>query len=157
MNCLDAPEFPASRLSRKCSLRHTTDYSTYTQSPHSRSCSLSLLLNSSRFGSRRISRYPVVLPLIYIPARSLISANEGTQEKSEGRKFSGEFRRMKNSLLLLATLALPALGLTLHQRDNPSVVTLDIARKDVADPVARDRMRRKRDKTVNQNLDNEVR
>jgi len=64
---------------------------------------------------------------------------------------------MKNSLLLLATLALPALGLTLHQRDNPSVVTLDIARKDVADPVARDRMRRKRDKTVNQNLDNEVR
>ncbi|KAJ5204049.1 uncharacterized protein N7498_004928 [Penicillium cinerascens] len=63
---------------------------------------------------------------------------------------------MKNSLLLLATLALPALGrLTLHQRDNPSVVTLDIQRKDVADPVARDRMRRKRDKTVSQKLDNE--
>lgn len=65
---------------------------------------------------------------------------------------------MKNSLLLLATLALPALGrLTLHRRDNPAVVTLDIQRKDVADPVARDRMRRKRDKTVSQNLDNEVR
>jgi hypothetical protein len=64
---------------------------------------------------------------------------------------------MKNSLLLFATLALPALGrLTLHQRDVPSVVTLDIKRKDVADPVARDRMRRKRDKTIGQNLDNEV-
>lgn len=64
---------------------------------------------------------------------------------------------MKSTLLLLAT-ALPALGrLTLHQRDVPSVVTLDIQRKDVADPVARDRIRRKRDKTISQALDNEVR
>lgn len=64
---------------------------------------------------------------------------------------------MKSTLLLLAA-ALPALGrLTLHQRDVPSVVNLDIQRKDVADPVARDRMRRKRDKTINQVLDNEVR
>lgn len=64
---------------------------------------------------------------------------------------------MKSTLLLLAA-ALPALGrLTLHQRDVPSVVNLDIQRKDVADPVTRDRMRRKRDKTINQVLDNEVR
>ncbi|KAJ6120225.1 hypothetical protein N7523_004505 [Penicillium sp. IBT 18751x] len=62
---------------------------------------------------------------------------------------------MKSTLLLLAT-ALPALGrLNLHQRDVPSVVTLDIQRKDVADPVARDRTRRKRDKTISQALDNE--
>lgn len=66
---------------------------------------------------------------------------------------------MKNSLLLLSTaLALPALGgLTLHKRENPAVVNLDIQRKDVADPVARDRWRRKRDTlVVSQNLDNEV-
>lgn len=65
---------------------------------------------------------------------------------------------MKNSLLLLASLALPALGhLSLHQREIPSVVNLDIKRKDVADPVARDRLRRKRDNTIiSQGLDNEV-
>jgi hypothetical protein len=64
---------------------------------------------------------------------------------------------MKSTLLLLAT-ALPALGrLTLHQRDVPSVVNLDIQRNDVADPVARDRMRRKRNKIISQALDNEVR
>ena len=64
---------------------------------------------------------------------------------------------MKNSLLLLTTLALPALGgLILQKRGNPSIVKLDIHRKDVPDPVARDRMRLKRDKTVGQTLDNEV-
>lgn len=66
---------------------------------------------------------------------------------------------MKYSLLLLSTtLAFPALGhLTLQQREFPAVVNVDIQRKDVADPVARDRWRRKRDTSiVSQKLDNEV-
>lgn len=66
---------------------------------------------------------------------------------------------MKYSLLLLSTtLAFPALGhLTLHKRESPAVVNLDIQRKDVADPVARDRWRRKRDlSVVSEKLDNEV-
>lgn len=45
-------------------------------------------------------------------------------------------------------------ALTLHRRDVPSVVPLGIQRKDIADPVHRDRMRR--DQTVGQKLDNEV-
>lgn len=60
---------------------------------------------------------------------------------------------MKSPLILLATTLVLG-SLTLHQRDNPSVVNLDIQRKDVADPVARDRLRKKR--TVSQVLDNEV-
>jgi hypothetical protein len=66
--------------------------------------------------------------------------------------------RMKNSWLWLATLAVPALGkLTLVQRDVPSVVDMSIQRKEVSDPVARDRVRRmKRSSTVSQALDNEV-
>lgn len=46
--------------------------------------------------------------------------------------------------------------LTLHQRDVPAVVSLDIKRSIISDPVARDRVRRKRDKTIGQTLDNEV-
>jgi hypothetical protein len=61
---------------------------------------------------------------------------------------------MKHTWILLASLV-PAWGLTLHQRDNPAVVKMDIQRKDV-DPVTRDR-RRKRSSTVTQSLDNEVR
>lgn len=65
---------------------------------------------------------------------------------------------MKHSVFLLASWALSALGsLTLHQRDNPSVVGFDIKRKDVPNPIARDHVRRKRDKTVTQGLDNQVR
>ena len=61
---------------------------------------------------------------------------------------------MKNALILLVGLV-PVWGLTLHHRDNPAVVQMDIQRKDVADPVARDQARRKR-ATVSQALDNEV-
>ncbi|KAA8643177.1 pepsin-like aspartic protease [Aspergillus tanneri] len=46
-------------------------------------------------------------------------------------------------------------GLTLHKRAAPAVVAFDIKRNDVPDPVARDRVRRKRDKTASQKLDNE--
>lgn len=46
--------------------------------------------------------------------------------------------------------------LTLHQRDVPAVVSLDIKRSIVSDPVVRDRVRRKRDKTISQTLDNAV-
>ncbi|KAF4223719.1 hypothetical protein CNMCM6457_000001 [Aspergillus fumigatiaffinis] len=48
--------------------------------------------------------------------------------------------------------------LTMEQvkRDVPAVVSLDIKRSISSDPVARDRVRRKRDKTVGQTLDNEV-
>ncbi|KAJ5825520.1 hypothetical protein N7474_002658 [Penicillium riverlandense] len=61
---------------------------------------------------------------------------------------------MRNALLL--SLALPVLGgLHLVQRDSPAVVSLDIQRKHVADPVARDRARRKRDLTVSETLLNE--
>lgn len=63
---------------------------------------------------------------------------------------------MRNSWFLWASLALPAWGLTLHERDVPAVIGMDIQRKDILDPVARDRVRRKRDKTVGQVLDNEV-
>ncbi|GLI82031.1 hypothetical protein PoHVEF18_010431 [Penicillium ochrochloron] len=46
--------------------------------------------------------------------------------------------------------------LTLVQRDVPSVVDMSIQRKEVSDPVARDRVRRmKRSSTVSQALDNE--
>ena len=60
-------------------------------------------------------------------------------------------------LLSLATslISSSAGALTLHKRDVPAVVTLDIARKDVDDPVGRDRLRR-RGETVGQGLDNEV-
>ena len=61
---------------------------------------------------------------------------------------------MKHTWILLASL-MPAWGLTLSQRDNPAVVQMDIQRKDVVDPVTRDR-RRKRSLTVTQPLDNEV-
>ncbi|KAJ5092254.1 hypothetical protein NUU61_007124 [Penicillium alfredii] len=60
------------------------------------------------------------------------------------------------SALLLATLAIPAVGrLNLQKRDIPAAVGLDIQRKNVLDPAARDRLR-KRAKTVSQDLDNEV-
>lgn len=70
--------------------------------------------------------------------------------------FSG---RMRGAWLLpLAVSFAPhgASALTLHRRDVPSVVPLDIQRKDVADPAGRDQSRRKRDQTVGQSLDNEV-
>lgn len=64
---------------------------------------------------------------------------------------------MKHSVALLAALAVPVLGkLNLRQRDSPAVVGLDINRNDISDPVARDRKRLKRDKTVSTVLDNEV-
>ena len=67
---------------------------------------------------------------------------------------------MKNSwvLLLVTFAAAPALGkLNLVQRDVPAVVDMSIKRKEVPDPVARDRVRRvKRSSTVSQTLDNEV-
>lgn len=48
-------------------------------------------------------------------------------------------------------------ALILQRREVPAVVTLDIKRNDVSDPVMRDRARRKRDTTtVSQALDNEV-
>lgn len=63
---------------------------------------------------------------------------------------------MKNAWILLVTgLVLPVWGITLHRRDNPAVVQMDIQRKDVLDPVARDQARRKRS-TVSSALDNEV-
>ncbi|KAL4898452.1 putative aspartic-type endopeptidase opsB [Aspergillus ambiguus] len=58
-------------------------------------------------------------------------------------------------LLVAALVGQSASSLTLHKREVPAVVSLDIKRKDVTDPVARDRTRRKRDKTVSQDLDNE--
>ncbi|KKK14764.1 putative aspartic-type endopeptidase (OpsB) [Aspergillus ochraceoroseus] len=46
-------------------------------------------------------------------------------------------------------------ALVLRERDVPAVVTLNIQRNDISDPVARDRVRRKRDYTVEQTIDNE--
>lgn len=63
---------------------------------------------------------------------------------------------MKNSWILLVTgLVMPVWGITLHRRDNPAVVQMDIQRNDISNPVARDQARRKRS-TVSQALDNEV-
>ncbi|OQE43144.1 hypothetical protein PENCOP_c003G05008 [Penicillium coprophilum] len=62
---------------------------------------------------------------------------------------------MKNTWILLATSLLPVWGITLHRRDTPAVVQMDIQRKDFLDPVARDQARRKRSETVGQVLDNE--
>ncbi|KAB8069809.1 putative aspartic-type endopeptidase opsB [Aspergillus leporis] len=65
---------------------------------------------------------------------------------------------MRNNWLVLLVASLGYQGiaaLTLHKRDVPAVVSLGIKRRDVADPVVRDRMRRKRDKTIGQSLDNE--
>lgn len=60
-------------------------------------------------------------------------------------------------LCLAASLAASVDALELRQRDVPAVVGLDFQRKHVSDPVTRDRVRRKRDKTVTETLDNEVR
>jgi len=65
-------------------------------------------------------------------------------------------RNMRASLLLLASLVLRSVeSLSLFSRDVPAVVTLDVQRRQVLDPVSRDRWRRKRSKTVSQALDNE--
>ncbi|KAE8145542.1 aspartic peptidase domain-containing protein [Aspergillus avenaceus] len=58
--------------------------------------------------------------------------------------------------LLAASFALPEIAaLRLHKRDVPAAVSLDIKRNHIPNPVARDQLRRKRDKTVSQDLDNE--
>ena len=60
-------------------------------------------------------------------------------------------------LFLAVDLLIPrAHALTLRRREIPSIATLNIQRNDVLDPVGRDRVRRKRDNTVGQRLDNEV-
>ncbi|CAG8244508.1 unnamed protein product [Penicillium salamii] len=59
---------------------------------------------------------------------------------------------MRNVWILLA--AVPVWGITLHQRETPAVVQMDIQRNEIADPVARDQARRKRS-TISQTLDNE--
>ncbi|KAL2816362.1 putative aspartic-type endopeptidase opsB [Aspergillus cavernicola] len=46
-------------------------------------------------------------------------------------------------------------ALILRKRDVPSVITLDIQRNEILDPVTRDQTRRKRDTTVLQTIDNE--
>ncbi|KAL4877633.1 aspartic peptidase domain-containing protein [Aspergillus karnatakaensis] len=46
-------------------------------------------------------------------------------------------------------------SLTLRRRDSPAVVAFDIHRSRTRDPVMRDQMRRKRDKTILQAIDNE--
>ncbi|PYH98933.1 acid protease [Aspergillus ellipticus CBS 707.79] len=49
-----------------------------------------------------------------------------------------------------------ARALTLRERDSPAIVALDIKRKDILDPIERDRLRRKRDTTtIDQAIDNE--
>lgn len=68
-------------------------------------------------------------------------------------------KRMRGAWLLSLAVSLALRGacaLSIHRRDVPSVVSLDIQRKDIADPVGRDQARRKRDLTVGQRLDNEV-
>ncbi|OXV07882.1 hypothetical protein Egran_04354 [Elaphomyces granulatus] len=63
---------------------------------------------------------------------------------------------MRASLLLLASLLLRSVdALSLSARDVPAVMTLDVRRRHILDPVSRDRWRRKRSKTVSQTLDNE--
>lgn len=67
--------------------------------------------------------------------------------------------RMRGAWLLPLVISFAVHGasaLTLQRRNVPSVVPLDIQRKDVADPAGRDQARRKRDQTVGQRLDNEV-
>ncbi|KAI9741821.1 MAG: hypothetical protein M1834_000207 [Cirrosporium novae-zelandiae] len=64
---------------------------------------------------------------------------------------------MKNRLLILATgavLVASSQAIHLRQRDNPAVVGLDIERKPISNPLARDQRRRKRD-TISETLDNE--
>ncbi|KAF7126161.1 hypothetical protein CNMCM5793_002583 [Aspergillus hiratsukae] len=63
-------------------------------------------------------------------------------------------RRLLSLLIACVTVKYGAC-LTLHERDVPAVVSLDIKRSIISDPVARDRVRRKRDKTIGQTLDNE--
>ena len=67
---------------------------------------------------------------------------------------------MKSSLLLSAAALLVSgsSALRLVKRDGtPSVVGLGIQRKPVADPVKRDRLRKRQSSTVTVTLDNEVR
>ncbi|KAL3455642.1 acid protease [Aspergillus heterothallicus] len=58
------------------------------------------------------------------------------------------------SFLISAQCSRGALVLR-HKRDNPAVVALGIQRNEIPNPVERDRLRRKRDQTVSQSIDNE--
>ncbi|EUC33453.1 hypothetical protein COCCADRAFT_96003 [Bipolaris zeicola 26-R-13] len=60
---------------------------------------------------------------------------------------------MKSSLLLSATLVSAAAALEFVPRENPKVVLLDTQRRNVINPVAHDRLRR-RQNTVQETLDN---
>lgn len=61
-------------------------------------------------------------------------------------------------LLLTASFTIRhTLAFALQPSDSPDVVELVIKRRDVPDPVGRDKVRRRRDRTVSQVLDNEVR
>lgn len=46
---------------------------------------------------------------------------------------------------------------TTRQNDAPAVVALDTERREIQDPLSRDRLRRRQTETVRQNLANEVR
>lgn len=61
------------------------------------------------------------------------------------------------SLICLALLIHGSVdALSLQKRDVPAVFHMDISRGQVIDPVTRDRVRRKRNKSISQSLDNEV-
>jgi hypothetical protein len=61
------------------------------------------------------------------------------------------------SLIYLAVLLHGSVNaLSLQRRNVPAVFQMDISRGEVIDPIVRDRTRRKRAKTLNHSLDNEV-
>ncbi|EAW08588.1 pepsin-like aspartic protease [Aspergillus clavatus NRRL 1] len=64
-------------------------------------------------------------------------------------------RHLWRSILAISLVFSEGSSLKLHARDVPAVVSLDIKRNYVANPVTRDNARRKRNKTVGQKLDNE--
>lgn len=61
---------------------------------------------------------------------------------------------MKYCTLLATQLVSSVAAVTLAPRDNPRVVKLDTQRRNVANPIAHDQLRRRQDKTVQQTLDN---
>lgn len=69
----------------------------------------------------------------------------------------GTLSRVLGLLLALFDFAISGVsGLSLLQRAEPAVVSFDIQRDTVRDPVYQDRLRQKRAKIIAQDLDNEV-
>ena len=88
--------------------------------------------------------------------RELISSVSSSASRwTAGNQRAQANMRHLQHIFFLALAFDYASSLSLKKRDTPAVLSLDIERRHVDNPIERDRLRR-RDKTVKQTLDNEV-